>query len=225
MKAETILKLLNEQNYEEIKRAALAEIEVKASKTTNETKARIALAKKVAKECKHRPAMAGAFEQDGRQCITNGFFAIRYTNAIESCEKADTAGNPLNVSRLFESVKDYTKTFAVNWTALKTAFTEWKTKQPTKTEAKRLGIVYKKPLIKFTLDNVDACYIDAELLFEVEKTLVNPLIKGNPQKIIKTPVYITADNGEALVMPINATPSKYSEVESKNDVIATVTRA
>ena len=225
MKAETILKLLNEQNYEEIKRAALAEIEVKASKTTNETKARTVLAKKVAKECKLRPAMAGAFEFDGFQCITNGFFAVRYTNAVESCEKADTAGNPLNVSRLFEPTKDYNEVFAVNWTALKTAFAEWKTKQPSKTEAKRLGVVYKKPLIKFTLVNTDACYIDAEFLLDVEKTLVNPQIKGNLQKIINTPVYITADNGEALVMPINAKPSRYSEVESANDVIATVTRA
>ena len=108
--------------------------------------------------------------------------------------------------------------------ALKTAFAEWKTKQPTKTEAKRLG-VYKKPLIKFTLDNTDACYINAEFLLDVEKTLANPQIKGNLQKIINSPVYITADNGEALVMPVNAKPSKYSEVESTNDVIATVTRA
>lgn len=216
MQAEIILKLLNEQNYEEIRRAALAEIE---------TKARIALAKKVAKEFKHRPEMAGAFEQDGYQCITNGFFAVRYTNDIKSCKKANTSDNPLNISRLFIPTKGYTEPFAVDWTALRTAFAEWKAKQPTEAEAKRLHITTKKPLVKFTLNNTDTCYIDAEFLFEVEKTLINPQIKGNPRAIINTPVYITADNGEALVMPINAKPSRYSEIECANDIITTVTKA
>lgn len=225
MKAELILKLLNEQNYEELKRVALEELEVKVSKATNETKARISLAKKVADECKHRPAIAGAFEQDGCQCITNGFFVIRYTNVIESCEKANTVGEPLNVSRLFESVKDYTKTFEVNWTALKTAFAEWKAKQPTKADVKRMHLHCKKPLIKFTFDNKDFCYIDARLLFDVEKTLISPQIMGNPHKIINTPIYITAENGDALVLPISAIPTTYVNVEHENDIIATVTKA
>lgn len=70
MEAKKVLTLLNEQNYDELRRLCTLELCTKARKTTTATdKARIKLAKNCAKEMVSRPFLAGAFMWNGKQAI------------------------------------------------------------------------------------------------------------------------------------------------------------
>ena len=93
MKATKILQLLNEGKLDDLRRAC--ELEVMSEKPGNLTpvKAREKLAKIAAKENKvKRPELAGAFEKDGYQIITDGYFFAKFDDIVPGLPVPPTPG-------------------------------------------------------------------------------------------------------------------------------------
>lgn len=95
MNAKTILKLLAIQDYNELKRLALAEVSEKAQKTATERsaiKAFINLSKQAAKN-KVRSRLAGAYYDGALMCITDGYRGIVTSRDIPGCVFAPSDGH------------------------------------------------------------------------------------------------------------------------------------
>lgn len=88
MENKTILKLLNDENYTELRKLVLQEIAVKEAKNSNTAKAILRLSKLAKKDMqKVRPALAGAYIFDfGKTQITNGFWAYINDNELAGLE-------------------------------------------------------------------------------------------------------------------------------------------
>lgn len=87
MNAKTILKLIATQDYDELKRLALAEVCEKDAKTVSErtvAKAIIKLSLQAAKN-KIRPTIAGAYYDDDFMCITDGYVGLVTSRKVAGC--------------------------------------------------------------------------------------------------------------------------------------------
>ena len=106
MNALTILKLLQQQNYEEIKR--LCEFEICSAKSRNITavKAREKLARKVARTVKGRSDIAGAITVDGTQQICDGCAVGIYNDIQEGLVMAEYRENPLDFRNVVHQLHD-----------------------------------------------------------------------------------------------------------------------
>lgn len=87
MNAKTVLQLLSEKDYTELKRLAEAELMQSECKTSSEksiAKAFVKLSKQAAKE-KYRPNIAGAYYKDDFLCVTNGCWGVITKRIIDGC--------------------------------------------------------------------------------------------------------------------------------------------
>lgn len=94
MNARTILKLIATQDYDELKRLALAEVCEKDAKTVSErtvVKAIIKLSLQVAKS-KIRPTMAGTYYDHDLMCITDGYVGFVTSRKVSGCVFAKSDG-------------------------------------------------------------------------------------------------------------------------------------
>lgn len=94
MNARTILKLIAKQDYDELKRLALAEVCEKDAKTVTErtvAKAIIKLSLQAAKN-KIRPTIAGAYYDDDLMCITDGYVGLVTSRKVAGCVFAKSDG-------------------------------------------------------------------------------------------------------------------------------------
>ena len=94
MNAKTILKLIATQDYDELKRLALAEVCEKDAKTVSErtvAKAIIKLSLQTAKN-KIRPTLAGAYYDNDFMCITDGHIGFVTSRKVSGCFFAKSDG-------------------------------------------------------------------------------------------------------------------------------------
>lgn len=99
----TILKLLNNKEYEELKKLILQEIAIKDSKDTNTAKGILSLSKMVKKEmAKVRPALAGAFYNYNNTQICNGYLAYINDNKLEGLETAPDYAEPPDFNKVIQ---------------------------------------------------------------------------------------------------------------------------
>lgn len=94
MNARTILKLIATQDYDELKRLALAEVCEKDAKSVSErtvAKAIIKLSLHASKN-KIRPTLAGAYYDDDLMCITDGYIGFVTRRKVSGCVFAKSDG-------------------------------------------------------------------------------------------------------------------------------------
>lgn len=103
MRNETILKLLNEGKIEELKQQVMAELSLNTSKNKSEFKALVDLSKRTQKDCKkNRPQIAGAFFNDNKTYICNGYFAIIVNENLKNKGLIEVEGYPFEIEKVFE---------------------------------------------------------------------------------------------------------------------------
>lgn len=101
MKSEIILKMINENQIEELKQKLIEEITISNSTNKNITKNIIALSKKVAKEMKKsRPYVAGTYIKDGKQCLCNGYYACIYDSVTDGTVEREDESRTFDLEQL-----------------------------------------------------------------------------------------------------------------------------
>lgn len=192
MEAKKVLTLLNEQNYDELRRLCTLELCTKARKSTAATdKARIKLAKNCAKEMEnYRPSLAGAFMWNGKQAICNSFACVAYNDIVEGLVEAPNHGNPLDLSEfLNNNGPELELTEQIDLSELYALC-----------KAAKIGKDKKfKPLAY-----IAGAYYDIELLYEYASTLTGTFKyrKGAGLDPRNKALLIEGDNGKAFVLPV-----------------------
>lgn len=191
MEAKKILTLLNEQNYDELRRLCTLELCTKARKSTSATdKARIRLAKNCAKEMVSRPFLAGAFMWNGKQAICNSYACVAYNDIMEGLVEAPKDGNTLDLSQFLNNNTpelELTEQIDINEPY---AFAK----------AAKIGKDKKfKPLVY-----IAGAYYDIELLYEYASTLTGTFKyrKGYAFDPRWAGIVIEGENGKAFVLPV-----------------------
>lgn len=191
MEAKKVLTLLNEQNYNELRRLCTLELCTKARKSTTATdKARIKLAKHCAKEMVSRPFLAGAFMWNGKQAICNSFACVAYNDIVDGLVEAPNTGDTLDLSQfLNNNSRELELTEQIDMAELyalcKTA---------------KIGKDKKfKPLVY-----IAGAYYDIELLYEYASTLTGTFKyrKGYAFDPRWAGIVIEGENGKAFVLPV-----------------------
>lgn len=200
MNAKTILKLLATQDYDELKRLALAELSEKSAKTATEKtrmRAIVQLSKQAAKN-KMRPGIAGAYERDGALCITDGYRGIVTSLGAPGCVFATSDGR--GTVDLKCVIRDncppagmFEKIDPAAVARIKSFF-----------DAAKAAGDKRKKLIKISgaffdftfFDSIFKCFVDP--VFAVAENSMHPLIfKDEASEGIVLPVWIEPDDFDA----------------------------
>lgn len=197
MNAKTILKLISTQDYDELKRLALAEVCEKDAKSVSErtvAKAIIKLSLQVAKN-KIRPRIAGAYYDNDLMCITDGYIGLVTSRKVSGCFFATSDGlNVFDLKYVIRKNCPAHETFKkMNSTAvskIKAFFDMAKASGDKRTPLLKIGDVY----FNFKLFiSVYECFIDP--VFAVSDTATHPLIiKDEASEGIVLPVRISDVN-------------------------------
>lgn len=214
MKAELILKLLNEQNYEELKRAALEELDAK-SKNSDSKKARIALSKKIAKLMKNEKHVAefeGATTICGKQVLSNLCYVIEYEDAVEGCETAR-----MTADRFEKAVRHHFEGATQEVTAFELAdfwkgYKAFQASRPTNAAIKKDKSLDIIPLVAVENSNGITTTFNADYIAEILPTLEDVTLYVNPKPKEYACAFL-GSNGRATLFPtINVTQEKTDTV-------------
>lgn len=200
MNAKTILKLLSTQDYNELKRLALAEISEKSANTATERsaiKAFINLSKQAAKN-KVRFRLAGAYYDGALICITDGCRGIVTSRDIPGCFFAPSDGH--GVFDLKRVIRDncpppsmFKKIDPAAVAKIKAFF-----------DAAKASGDKRKQLIKISgafydftfFDSIFKCFIDP--VFAVADNATHPLI-------------LKDEHSEGIVLPLRVKPDDFDD--------------
>ena len=178
MNAKTILKLIATQDYDELKRLALAEVCEKDAKSVSErtvAKAIIRLSLHAAKNML-RPTLAGAYYDNDLMCITDGYIGLVTSRKVSGCFFATSDG--LNFFDLKYVIRkncpgpeSFKKMDSAAVSKIKAFFDMAKASGDKRTPLVKIGDVY----FNFKLFiSVFECFIDP--VFAVSDTATHPLI-------------------------------------------------
>lgn len=93
MKAAEVLDLLNRNEIDKLRNLCINEIFTANSAKADAVKARTRLANKIAKTVKkERPALAGAYEIDGKQMLCDGYIGAMYNDIIPGLPQPEQPG-------------------------------------------------------------------------------------------------------------------------------------
>lgn len=132
-------------------------------------------------------AFAGAWlDKDGRQCITNGYWATRYNTPTNGVIEAPTTDGNLCANQFFQD--SLSKPPAHIQLDLK--------------EIKQLYTTAKKELDGLFISEIHGAKFDTKLLLEVFNTITNPNFCTFPYILNTRVLYAKGDNGEAILLPL-----------------------
>lgn len=170
----------------------------KKVKATSLSKARENLLKFVLRKDNGREALRGAFMINGRQYLSDGYFAVAYDDAMEGLTQAK--GEPMAIlEKIIEAHRttDASRSVNVDMDAIRENY------PPRGAESMEY------------IAKLGDSYFQTQLVRKVGETLKNPVfyIANKAQKEINAPftegmLYIKADNGEAVILPIQADKKK-----------------
>lgn len=170
----------------------------KKVKATSLSKARENLLKFVLRKDNGREALRGAFIINGRQYLSDGYFAVAYDDAMEGLTQAK--GEPMAIlEKIIEAHRttDASRSVNVDMDAIRENY------PPRGAESMEY------------IAKLGDSYFQTQLVRKVGETLKNPVfyIANKAQKEINAPftegmLYIKADNGEAVILPIQADKKK-----------------
>ena len=170
----------------------------KKVKAISLSKARENLLKFVLRKDNGREALRGAFMINGRQYLSDGYFAVAYDDAMEGLTQAK--GEPMAIlEKIIEAHRttDASRSVNVDMDAIRENY-------PLR-GAESMEYIAK----------LGDSYFQTQLVRKVGETLKNPVfyIANKAQKEINAPftegmLYIKADNGEAVILPIQADKKK-----------------
>lgn len=178
MNAKTILKLIASQDYNELKRLALAEVCEKEVKTVSErtvAKAIIKLSLQAAKN-KIRPRFAGAYYDNDFMCITDGYIGFVTSRKVSGCVFAKSDGfNVFDLKYIIRKNCPGSETFkkmdSSTVSKIKVFFDMAKASGDKRTPLVKIGNAY----FNFKLfDSVFKCFIDP--VYSVSENAVKALI-------------------------------------------------
>ena len=170
----------------------------KKVKATSLSKARESLLKFVLRKDNGREALRGAFMINGRQYLSDGYFAVAYDDTMEGLTQAK--GEPMAIlEKIIEAHRttDASRSVNVDMDAIRENY------PPRGAESMEY------------IAKLGDSYFQTQLVRKVGETLKNPVfyIANKAQKEINAPftegmLYIKADNGEAVILPIQADKKK-----------------
>lgn len=141
---------------------------------------------------KARPKMQGIFELDGKQCLCDGFFGVIFNNKIEGLKQAEYHGDPVRLDTIINKSKTTDKNKIVNINA----------------DALRETVPSKHSEYKSNIARLGNAYFQTAMLSRTIDALENPVCYVTGKE---SPLYIKADNGEAVVLPLRS-PAKLDTV-------------
>lgn len=183
MNATTILTLLTEGNTDKAIMLLKQEIAGNASANKNAYKARAKFAKQANKACKDsRPAMAGAYIDNDKQVIVDGYCLGVYNDIADGLIQAAEGTRP-NIKQILPTSTNGYTSITVD---LDRIAAEYKiAKAEKKTIYVKLG---------------DKTYFNPDYLLTVISTFEKPVIYLDDSPV--KPMYIKGDNGEGIIFPI-----------------------
>lgn len=188
MKNELILKLINENKIDELKQKVLEELTCQTSINKNVTKAIIKLSKLAEKESrKARPMLAGAWiNEDGCQCICNGFWAVKYNQETLGTINVQEVGDYFQIDRVFPSDPKENE-FELDLNEINNKLKI----------AKSDSIKKEIHLVK-----LKGIYFNAEYIVNVVSSFENPKCY-----VTNNMLYVKGLNGKGLILPVRCTDS------------------
>lgn len=191
MNAKIILKLLSAQDYNELRRLALAELSEKSAKTATEKTrihAIVRLSKQAAKN-KMRPGIAGAYERDGALCITDGCRGIVTSLDVPGCVFAASDGHgTVDLENVIRANCPPSETFKrIDSAAVAKAKTFF--------DAAKAAGDKRKQLIK-----IDGAFYDFTFFDSIFKCFVDPVFAVSDNAT--HPLILKDERSEGIVLPI-----------------------
>lgn len=192
------MKLLHQQNYDEIKR--LCEFEICSAKSQNITaaKAREKLARKVARRVKDRAEMAGAITVNGTQQICDGCAVGIYNDIQDGLVMAECREKPLDFQNVVHKLRDK---FELD---VKIDLRELRNKSKL---AAADGLKSKDQLVK-----VGDGFYRAEYLLDYLPTLTGDLKYSQQGDIVYgyKSLLVEGDNGCVFILPVRLSGNSMS---------------
>lgn len=220
MKANIVLDYINahlQGNTEALnalKQYALEELQIKNSKSPDSTKARIAYAKKRSNDKKEvRPGLKGAFINDGKMILSDGFMALRFepidniATVPEDVPTLQTLGKLIdNASQNYGDTVVISKSTLI--TTLDTTLSEMKAyKARAKYEGRKCDFL--PSLTK--IGNDYPVFVDTEILKDIVK-ITEP--DNNDNIVIVTSVrtngtvYVKGNDCDGIICPVHPTATE-----------------
>lgn len=142
-------------------------------------------------------------DEEGRQCLCDGFRGVRLANIYE-LPKLDPTFNPMNLDKCMPL--DCTERVELpDLAELKTALKIWKAENP-KPKGKRANS-YNLPVCRYDFGEGKPEF-DAQYLIDMMEALPGAEAYINPARGDKSSIYFKGDAGDGVLMPMRKLPAQ-----------------